>query len=132
MDRSGAGLSQIFLEGGWGMYPVLVLGLVLLVSAALYARDREPARLRFLTVLALAELTFTALALVGNVAAVLWYVEDPERAPTENLWRIVFAGLKEASRPAGLGLLLLGVSLVLISVGVYRAARRELLAARGA
>ena len=41
---------EFFHEGGWGMYPVLVLGLMLMVSAARYALDGEPVRLRFIGV----------------------------------------------------------------------------------
>ena len=36
-----------FREGGWGMYPVTVFGLMLIWAAGRYARDLQPARLRF-------------------------------------------------------------------------------------
>ena len=121
---------EFFHEGGWGMYPVLVLGLMLTVSAARYALDGEPVRLRFIGVLSLTHLAFIATALAADVAMVFWYLQSRERVPDAELWRILFEGLKESSRPALLGFPLLGLALILVSIGVYRVDRRELAAAR--
>lgn len=41
-------------------------------------------------------------------------------------------GLKESTRPGMLGLGLLAIGLTFLAIGVYRAGRRELAAARGA
>jgi hypothetical protein len=119
---------EFFQEGGWGMYPVLVLGLMLVVSAGRYTFDGEPVRLRFIGVLSLTHLAFIATALTSDVAKVFWYLQSPERVPDAELWRILFEGLKESSRPALLGFPLLGLALILVSAGVYRVGRRELAA----
>ena len=124
-------MMDFFLEGGPGMYPVLLIGGLVLVSAGSYAYDTEPVRLRFLAVGSLALFVFMTGAILSNVAHVFWYLEDETRVPADQLWRTLFTGLKEASRPGLLGFLLWGVALVLVSVGVYRSGRRELKAARG-
>jgi hypothetical protein len=122
---------QFFVEGGWGMYPVLILSIVLVGSAGRYAVDREAVRLRFICVVALALMAFIAGSLVANVAAVFKYLASPEDVPDAMYLRILAEGLKESLRPAMLGFPLLGVALILVSIGVYRAEARELAAARG-
>ena len=124
-------MGQFFIEGGWGMYPVLVLSVILVGSAGRYAFDCEPVRLRFITAVSLTLLAFIAASLTAAVAKVFWFLESPERVPDAQFLRILAEGLKESSRPALLGLPLLGVALILVSIGVYRVGRRELAAARG-
>ncbi|MDQ3037466.1 MAG: hypothetical protein M3Y87_34040 [Myxococcota bacterium] len=124
-------LLQFFVEGGWGMWPVLVFGLVMLASAGRYAWDLEPARLRFVVATAAIVIVAMSHAMLSNVAAVLWYVSDPERAPDTELTRTVFTGLMESTRPGLLGGALLLVALVLVAVGVYRGGVRELRASAG-
>jgi hypothetical protein len=113
------------------MYPVLVLGGILVVSAARYAIDGESARLRFVVALALSLVASIAMACTADVAKVFWYLESPERVPDALFLRILVEGLKESSRPAMLGLPLLGLALIAVSIGVYRTGRRELAAASG-
>jgi hypothetical protein len=122
---------EFFREGGWGMYPVLVLGLMLIVSGARYMLDGEPVRLRFIGVLSLAHLAFIATGLTADVAKVFWYLHSSEHVPDAELWRTLFEGLKESSGPALLGFPLLGLALILVTIGVYRVGNRELAAARG-
>jgi hypothetical protein len=124
-------MRDFFVEGGWAMYPVLILGLVLLGSTARFAIDLEPVRLRFITALSLALAVFIAAGLVINTAAVFFYLQSEERVPDAMYLRILAEGLKEASRPANLGLPLLGLGLIFVSIGFYRSGRRELSAARG-
>ena len=124
-------MGGFFMEGGWGMYPVLVLSVILVVSAARYAIDGEPARLRFVSALSLALVASIATALTANVSAVFYYLESPERVPDAEYLRILAMGLKESSRPAMLGLPLLGLALIAVSIGVYRTGRRELAASGG-
>ena len=120
---------QFFVEGGWGMWPVLVFGLVMLATAGRYAWDFEPARLRFALATAAVVLVSMTHAMLTNVAAVFWYVSDAARAPSEELTRIVFTGLMESTRPGALGGALLTLAMVLIAIGVHRGGRRELRAA---
>jgi len=124
-------MGQFFVEGGWGMYPVLVLSVILIVSAGRYAFDGEPVRLRFITALSLTLLAFIVASVTAGAAKVFWYLESSERVSDAMLPRIFAEGMKECSRPAVLGLPLLGVAMILVSIGVYRVGRRELTAARG-
>jgi hypothetical protein len=119
---------NFFIEGGVGMFPVLIIGLILLFVAVRYLIDTEPVRLRLVAILSLALLAAVALAVTLDVSKVLYHASgiQPERVRG-----IITEGLKESGRPAVLGLGLLALSLDLVAVGVYRAGRRELMAARG-
>jgi hypothetical protein len=117
---------EFFREGGWGMYPVAVFGVILLVTAGRYAWDGEPLRLRFaIAMSALLVVTMTH-AMLTDVAQVFWHLQDRVRVPDSELWRTLFTGLMESTRPGALGGTLLTFALVLVAVGVYRGARREL------
>ncbi|HEY0709835.1 MAG TPA: hypothetical protein VGG33_23680 [Polyangia bacterium] len=117
-----------FIEGGILMWPILVLGLLMVGSAGRYLLDGEPIRLRFLLFLGLALLATTVLAVAMDVSLVLTYLGKASR---EDLLLILAEGLKESSRPAILAFALLGLALDLIAIGVYRVGRRELKAAKG-
>lgn len=117
---------DFFREGGWGMYPVLIFGLLLLGTSARYAWDGEPARLRFAIALCALLVVASLHAMLLDVAQVLWYVQSPERVADDDLVRVVFTGLMESTRPGALGGALLTLALVLVAIGVYRSGRREL------
>ena len=74
---------EFFTDGGWSMYPVLIVGLVLLGSAGYYAVDREPVRLRFISVLSLALLTIAVQGLVVDAATVFWALSEGHRFPPD-------------------------------------------------
>ena len=121
-------MMQFFHEGGWGMFPVLVLGLVVLFASTRYLIDGEPVRLRFILALALAQLALVVQATVADLGAVM---KALQHAPPEIFSRLLVAGLKECTRPALLGFGLLSLSLILVAIGVYRVSQRELKATRG-
>jgi len=107
-------------EGGWGMWPVLLLGLVALASATRYAIRPERLCLRFVAVLWVTLLAAVVHATVTDLAAVFRYFEDPARAPDSQIARILLTGLKESSRPAALGGIFLTLVPLLAAVGIYR------------
>ena len=119
-------MMNLFAEGGWGMFPVLVFSLVLCVSAGRYAWEPVAARLRFIVAMSVLLVTAIGHAMLTNVAAVFAFVQDPELVANDQLTRIVFTGLMESTRPGALGGALLVLSLVLVCVGVYREGRKEL------
>ncbi len=121
---------DFFREGGWGMYPVLVIGLVLVWGSGRYALDGEPVRVRFITAAALALIVFSLEGMLTDVATVFWALSE-NKFPGEPMSKILLMGLKESSRPGILGFLLLGLALVLVTIGVYRVGRREIKAAKG-
>jgi hypothetical protein len=122
---------EFFREGGFGMYPVTVFGLILLWTAGRYAWDGEAIRLRFAVAMSALLVVSTLHAMLTDVAQVFWYVQDPERAADSELARIVFTGLMESTRPGALGGALLTLALVLVAIGVYRSSSRELRATAG-
>jgi len=119
---------DFFREGGWGMLPILVMGIVLVWAAVRYAADGEPIRLRFITALGLALAATIAHATWTCVAAVLAYLQ---KLPEAEIGRTLRLGLLESTRPATLGGALLSLALVIVALGVYRNDRREIAALRG-
>lgn len=117
---STSSFGEFMREGGWGMWPVLLLGLVALAGATRYAVRPEPPRLRFLALLWLTLLIAVVHATVTDLAAVFRYFEDPVRAPDAQMARTLLVGLKESSRPAALGGIFLTLVPLLAAVGVYR------------
>jgi hypothetical protein len=124
-------MANFFIEGGPGMFPILVLGLILVVTSVRYLLDGEPVRLRFAAVLALALLAAVAVATVLDLSNVMKALASGyRRPPHDDDLRLLAGGLMESSRPAILGFALLALALDLIAIGVYRVGRRELRAAR--
>ncbi|MCZ7677927.1 MAG: hypothetical protein M5U28_03745, partial [Sandaracinaceae bacterium] len=92
-------MMELFAEGGWGMYPVLVFGLLLVGTSARYAWDGEPMRLRFALALSALLIVSTLNAMLTDLGAVFDYVSDPARTPDAALARTLCTGLKESTRP---------------------------------
>ena len=117
---STASFGDFMREGGWGMYTVLLIGLVTLASATRYAIRPERLCLRFVAVLWLTLLAAVVHATVTDLAAVFRYFEDPARAPEAAMARTLLVGLKESTRPAALGGIFLTLVPLLAAVGVDR------------
>jgi hypothetical protein len=111
---------EFMREGGWGMWPVLLLGVVGLASATRYAFRPERLCLRFVAVLWVTLLAAVVHATVTDLAAVFRYFEDPGRAPDSQIVRLLLTGLKESTRPAALGGIFLTLVPLLAAVGIYR------------
>jgi hypothetical protein len=114
---------NFFVEGGWGMYPVLVMGLLLVWAGFRYAQDGEPVRLRFIGALSLALIVTMVHATWTCVAMVLRFLES---VPDAEFRRTLMTGLMESTRPIFLGGALLSLALTLVAVGAYRSGEREL------
>ena len=67
---TGFSFSQFMMEGGWGMYPILLLGAVTLASATRYALRPERLCLRFVSILWLTLMVVGVHASITDVAAV--------------------------------------------------------------
>ena len=121
-------MAQFFLEGGAAMYPILIIGLVLLGASTRYAIDGEPIRRGFIHALAWTLVAMILFATWLGLASVFHYMETVAAArfaPT------LMIGFKEVCRNGILGGGLLTLSLVLTAIGTYRAGRRELKALKG-
>jgi hypothetical protein len=111
---------EFMREGGWGMWPVLLIGLVSLGVAIRYAARPERLHFRFAAALWLTLLVAVAHASLTDVAAVLGYFDDPGRAADSEIPRLIIRGLKESTRPAVLGGIFLTLVPLLAAVGIYR------------
>ena len=111
---------EFMREGGWGMWPILLLGLAALASAARYATRPERQSLRFAAALWVTLVVAVVHASITDLAAVFGYFQDPGRAPDPQIPRTLLIGLKESTRPAVLGGIFLTLSPLLAAVGLYR------------
>jgi hypothetical protein len=117
---SAPSFGQFMREGGWGMWPILALGLVALASATRYAVRPERDCVRFIVALWVTLLVAVVHATVTDLAAVFRYFEDPARAPDSEMARTLLVGLKESTRPAALGGIFLTLVPLLAAAGIYR------------
>jgi hypothetical protein len=116
---------RIFQEGGIAMWPVLVLGLVSLVTGARYAWDMESARLRFVVLINVIVAVTALHGMLLDVAAVFSHVTSGDISD-ELTPRIVMIGLMESSRPGAFAGIFIVLSLCFVAVGVYRDQQRQL------
>ena len=111
---------EFMREGGWGMWPILLLGLAALASAVRYAARPERQSLRFAAALWVTLVVAVVHASITDLAAVFGYFQDPGRAPDPQIPRTLLIGLKESTRPAVLGGIFLTLAPLLAAVGLYR------------
>jgi len=110
---------EFMREGGWGMWPILLCGVVALAGAARYGVTPERGSLRFVALLWVTLLVAVVHATVTDLAAVFTYCETlPQPGP--GLTTVLLTGLKESTRPAALGGIFLTLVPLLAAVGVYR------------
>ena len=86
-------MKQAFLEGGWGMYPILVFGLVLLAASGRHALS--PDRNALPVIGALGLVTFVA-GLLGFVTGVITTTRYLGEVPADRMPTIALAGVGES------------------------------------
>ncbi len=107
-----------FHNGGWGMWPTLVVGLMMIGVSARYAVS--PDRRFVPLIVASSVLTFLTGALgfvTGLIATSQYY--DMFAAPPN----VVVVGFGESLNDVGLALVLLAVGMIAVTVGTARHAR---------
>ena len=113
-------MQEAFRHGGWGMYPTLLVGLVLVISSLAYAwrPDRHGA------------LIARRLAILTSLVSVLGFTTGVIKCFTSvagSDWRVsqeVVNGVGEALNCIGLGMVLLTLSCLLSVIGAIRARAR--------
>jgi hypothetical protein len=115
---------EAFMEGGWGMWPVLVFGMVSLGAALRFALKPDMAQLRFIGAILVTTLVSTIHATWTCFGAVFRALEDPQRVADAELTRTMYAGFKESTRPGSMGGLLITLACLLVAVGMLRAQRK--------
>lgn len=110
-----------FAEGGWGMWSTLLFGSIALGGAVWFAIRPEPRRLAFTGAMWLTLVTATLHAIWTNMAFVFAFLEDPARVADADVTRVLFQGMKEASRPGALAGIFLTLVPLCLAVGALRA-----------
>ncbi len=112
-----------FRAGGWGMFPILFVGLLTLGASAYYAARGDAAVEGSLRALGRAVRWFVAVAVASDLIAVCSYLQRPE-VSDDRLTRILLQGVGESLTPVVLGGAFLALSWLFAAVGHRRAARR--------
>jgi hypothetical protein len=126
----GMNLWEFWREGGWGMYPTMVLGFVTLIAAARFAWVPERRRLGFIlaiwatTLAQILHATLTDFAAVFHALTEKQLYEASLQSEPAIPTRIMFEGFKECTRPGILGGVFLILALLFVAIGVNRAATR--------
>jgi hypothetical protein len=110
-------MGEAFRLGGWGMYPTLIAGVVLVACALGYA-VRPDAR-RFRIVRNLSVLTFLVGALGCTSGVIKAFTSSGDADPRE-LPGLVVVGFGESLCNIGLALVALVMAWIAASVGAYR------------
>jgi hypothetical protein len=109
-----------FRLGGWGMFPTLVFGVLLLGAAVRYAVKPEA---RWVPLqIALAVLTLTT-GMLGFVSGVIVTTQHLHELPTERVTLVGAMGVGESMHNVGLALMLMMLAGLLTSVGALRLTR---------
>ena len=116
---------EFFREGGFGMWAVLVFGLILVGTAVRFAARPERHHAGFLGAMALTLLVTVVHATWTDLGAVFGALSDSKRVPDAELTRTLWEGLKECTRPGAFGGGMLSIACLLFAVGLLRMNRRE-------
>lgn len=116
---------EFFREGGWGMWPILIFGMVTVGAALRFAQKPEDAQLKFLGAMGLTTLVTTVHATWTDVAAVMHTLSDPARVSDAELTRTLFVGLMESTRPGTLAGIMLTLACLLMAIGALRAQKTK-------
>jgi hypothetical protein len=112
-------LSDAFHEGGWPMYPILVLGLLLIVAAARYAAQPQT---RFVPVLRSLGIVTGVFGVLGTTLGMIHCLSAMHEVPNDLVIKITLLGLGESLNNLALSLFLILFASILTAVGALRAA----------
>jgi uncharacterized membrane protein len=119
-------LLDFMREGGWGMWPILIFGLICVGTAVHFARRPSGDRLACVAASWVTTLCAVLHGMLTDAAAVFRALQDPQRVPDAMLVRGLFTGLKEASRPGALGGIFLTLAALCVTIGFFRGRRAEI------
>jgi hypothetical protein len=119
--KGGSVMSEAFHMGGWGMYPTLVFGLLMLAACVRYAISPE---LRFVPLqVCLGILTLMGGALGFVTGMIKTFISMSEVKPDDRwFWML---GVGESLNCLGLALTLMVLAALASSVGALRIARMK-------
>lgn len=110
-------MGEAFRLGGWGMYPTLLIGALLVIAAGRYAHD--PARRRLTVVVATAIVTFLSGCL-GFVTGAIRTLTHASGLSASDLGSVIAQGIGESLINIGFALCLVVLAGILTIVGLVR------------
>ncbi len=113
-------LMDHFQEGGWGMFPTLVFGVLLLAVAVGYARRPERRLVPLLLGLGTLTMSAGALGFVSGLITTCACISQVQAAETTT---IALQGLGESLNNVAFALLFVVVAAIAASVGALKIAR---------
>jgi len=108
-----------FELGGWGMYPTLIFGSLLVLAAVKYAMNPER---RFVPLLVSLGLMTVVMGALGSVTGMIRCLLAMEQVKPDDRW-IWMLGLGEALNDVGLALALVGMAMIATTIGAFRFSR---------
>ncbi len=116
---------EFLRAGGVGMVAVLVVGLITLVVAVVFARRPDERRMAMVRALTTASIFSVCTAVSSNLATVMVHVpQNPKFAGSPDFGGIVMIGIGESLTPAILGCAFLTVTWIAAAVGMRRLSER--------
>jgi hypothetical protein len=113
--------ARFMREGGFGMVPLLLFGLILLGAGIWFAVRPHRRALAFTAAMWLLVFTSMMHAMLMNVSAVMRALQEGRNyAHGAGLAQFLGAGLKESSRPGAMGGIFLSLATLAVAVGVFR------------
>jgi len=112
-------MGEAFHLGGWGMYPTTIVGLVVIFTAFLYARDPDRRRYAIVKTLSILVLLTSVLGfIVGTMKSFLATMDIPSAEASH----YALVGVGESLHNVALGLCVLVVTWIMVAVGASRTA----------
>lgn len=112
--------SEFMVEGGPGMWPIMLFGLVCLGGAVRFATRPNRRWLGFAGAMWLTVVTAVLHTTLMDVTSVMSAISDPD-IPAADRRVMLTAGLKESFRPGALGGIFLTLGALALAVGALRA-----------
>lgn len=114
---------EFFKEGGFGMFPILFIGMVLLGASIRFALRPDRNQVPFLGCITMATITATVHATWTDFGTVCGALSNSEKFADAVLTRVFLEGLKESTRPGAFGGGLLTIAFIFFAVGAARMSR---------
>ena len=117
-------LWQSWQDGGWGMWPILVFGVLAIVGAVRFAWRGEHELTAFVRWMLATTGSSALLGFTAGMQAVFNYLrrEEPKEVAEVAEWRVrvLFEGTREASNCLSLGLILITLTCLFLAIGHRR------------
>jgi hypothetical protein len=110
---------EYFRDGGWGMYPTLVCGVVLLAAALKYALRPERRFVPLLVALNILTLSSGALGFVSGVITTARHLEGVGETRSA---LVAFLGIGESLNNVGCALMFVVAAAIAVTLGAWKIA----------